>query len=101
MPTAVEQSSRLHAREKDKGEAEQRTTASISTALGLSVCVLVLGRGKPVRPGWETKHYPLLDDTEIVHGEVDPHSNRVKGCSNDQAVNFQSDPSQATSRMQM
>lgn len=84
-----------------KGKQNRGRQHPISTALGLSVCVLVLGRGKPVRPGWETKHYPLLDDTEIVHGEVDPHSNHVKGCSNDQAVNFQSDPSQATSRMQM
>lgn len=70
VPTAVEQSSRLHARERDKGEAEQRTTASHIYSPGAVSLSPRSGRGKPVRPGWETKHYPLLDDTEIVHGEA-------------------------------
>jgi len=53
-----------------KGKWKRGRWHPISTAPGLSVGLLVLGRGKPVRSGWETKHYPLLDDTEIVHGEA-------------------------------
>lgn len=92
VPTAVQQSSRLHAREKDKGEAEQRTTAShiySPGAVSLSSFwggVNLLGLAGRLN----TTLYWMIQRLCMVR--LDPRLNHVKGENSDQAVNFQSDP---------